>query len=386
MAESTAITIKKFDRTEYKSWSLEIEMVLEQKQVLGIVDGTEEAPDAKDGTEFKAWQMQHGIARSTILLAIERSLQQQYCVQKDAKALWEQLKEDYKSKVKLNVSALRDEMSAVRLSDCENVQEYASKIQSYVNDFNLCADTDTSLSTGSGTMPRSEHIYFLLKGIPNEDDWRFFTQLMYDKIDTLANKPKEIVTKMKAHEARHQHEVDLESIELLAQAKTRTKREKRSSKLSRKSRKSGSDSESDGSSSESEKHRCRHTQECFRCHKVENVARYCPSIAPVESIAPTETAAASAAATMTTTSIENYWMTVTNGKSPLKESWYLDCATTSHICGDRQRFERYMEYTQREEREIRNFAGRTAGKAIGHGDVRLALRLPGRRKHEAVVR
>jgi hypothetical protein len=89
-----------------------------------------------------------------------------------------------------------------------------------------------------------------------------------------------------------------------------------------------------------------------------------------------------------TTSIEKCWMTVTNGKSPSKESWYLDCATTSHICGDRQRFERYTEYTKREEPEIRNFAGRIAGKAIGHGDVRLRLRLLGGRHriHEVVVR
>jgi hypothetical protein len=177
MAESTAITIKKFDGTDYKSWSLEIEILLEQKQVLGIVYGTEQAPAAKDGTEFKVWKKQHGLTRSTILLAMERSLQQHYGVQKDAKALWDQLKEDYKSNVKLNVWALRDEMLAVRLSDCENVQEYASKIQSYVNDFNLCADTDSS-STGSGTMPESEHTYYLMKGAPKDNDWRFFTQLM----------------------------------------------------------------------------------------------------------------------------------------------------------------------------------------------------------------
>jgi len=380
MAESTAITIKKFDGTDYKSWSLEIEILLEQKQVLGIVDGTEEAPDAKDGTEFKAWKKQHGIARSTILLAMERSLQQQYGVQKDAKALWDQLKEDYKSKVKLNVWALRDEMSAVKLRDCENVQEYASKIQGYVNDFNLSADSDSS--TGSGTMPKSEHSYYLMKGIPKDDDWRFFTKLMYDKIDTLADKPEEVIMKMKAHEARQQQEVDLESIELLALAKTRTKSEKRSSKHSRKSRKSrDSGSESDGSSLESEKHRRRHTQECYRCHKMGHIARYCPSTAPVESGAPTETAAAT-----TTTSIENYWMTVTNGKSPSKESWYLDCATTTHICGDRRKFERYTEYTKREERQICDFAGSVGGKAIGHGDVRLRLRLPGGRRNEVVVR
>jgi hypothetical protein len=99
MAESTAISIKKFDGTDYKSWSVEIEILLEQKQVLGIVDGTEEAPDTTDATEFKVWKKQHGITLSTILLAMERSLQQQYGVQKDAKALWDQLKEDYKSNI-----------------------------------------------------------------------------------------------------------------------------------------------------------------------------------------------------------------------------------------------------------------------------------------------
>jgi len=167
------------------------------------------------------------------------------------------------------------------------------------------------------------------------------------------------------------------------------------SKQTRKSRKTrDSSSESDGSSSESEKNRCRHTQECYRCHKVGQIAWYCPSTAPVESTAPTETAAVAAAAaaaaamTMTTTSIENYWMTVTNGESPSKESWYLDCATTSHICRDRRMFERYTEYTKRDGPEIRDFAGRVAGKAIGHGDVRLRLRLPGGRHriHEVVVR
>jgi len=375
MAESTAITIKKFDGTDYKSWTLEIEILLEQKQVLSIVDGTEEAPDTTDATEYKAWKKQHGIARSTVLLAMERSLQQQYGVQKDAKALWDQLKDDYKLKVKLNVWALRDEMSAVKLRDCENVQKYASKIQGYVNNFNLCANS----STGSGMMPRSEHSYYLMQGIPKDDDGRFFTQLMYDKIDTLADKPEEVIMETIAHEARQQQEVDSESIELLALAKTRTKGEKRNSK-SRKSRDSGS--ESDGNSLESEKHRHRHIQECYRCHKVGHIARYCPSTAPVESTAPTETAA-----TTTTTSIENYWMTVT-GRSLEKEGWYLDCATTSHVCGDRRKFEWYTEYTTRDGREIRNFVERVAGKAIRHGDVRLRLRLPGGRHriHEVVVR
>jgi hypothetical protein len=306
-----------------------------------------------------------------------RLLQQQNGIQKDAKALWDQLKEDYKSKAKLNVWALQDEMSAVRLSDCENVQEYTSKIQSYVNDFNLCADSDSS--TGSDTMLKSEHTYYLMKGIPKDDDWRFFTQLMYDKIDTLANKPDEVIVNMKSHNARLQKDDDSEGAAMFSTLPTKRDkwRHTRKSPMSR-----GSGSESDGSNSESEKHRHRHTQECYRCHKIGQIGRYCPSNAPVESSASTETTAATAT---TTISIENHQMTVT-GRTPEKEGWYLDCATTCHICADTRKFEWYTEYTKRDGREINDFAGRVVGKAIGGGDVPLRLRLPGGRTHEVVVR
>jgi len=233
-------------------------------------------------------------------------------------------------------------------------------------------------------MPKSEHSYYLMKCVPKDDYWRFFTQLMYDTIDTLADDPEEVIVKVKAYEARLQMDDDLEAAAIFLKLWTKSDKQRQPRK-SWKSR--GSGSESDGSSSESEKHRRRHTQECYRCHKVGHIARYCPSTAQVESAAQTETAAAAAAAAATTTtSIENYWMTVT-GRSPEKEAWYLHCATTSHICGDRQEFIWYTEYAKRDEREIHDFAGRVTAKAIGYGDVRLRLRLPGyHRNHEVVVR
>jgi len=49
-------------------------ILLERKQVLGIVDGTEEVPDTMDRTEFKLLIKQHRIARSTILLVMVSSL------------------------------------------------------------------------------------------------------------------------------------------------------------------------------------------------------------------------------------------------------------------------------------------------------------------------
>jgi hypothetical protein len=88
-----------------------------------------------------------------------------------------------------------------------------------------------------------------------------------------------------------------------------------------------------------------------------------------------------------TTTIKNYRVTDTGGRTaPSKESWYLDCASTSHICGDRRKFVRYTGFTKKDEREIRDFAGRVVGKAVGQGDVRLKFHLPGNSEHEVVVR
>jgi hypothetical protein len=168
-----------------------------------------------------------------------------------------------------------------------------------------------------------------MQGIPKDDDWKFFTQLMYDTINTLADNPEQIVRTLRAHEAQVQMDDDLEVVAM--SSKLQTKSEKRNAKQTWKSRKSHDcHSESDGSCSESEKHRLWHTQECYRCQKVGHIAQYCPGTAPVENGALTATSAI----TMATTSVENYWMTVMNEENPSKESWNSDCATTTQLWGD----------------------------------------------------
>jgi len=156
---------------------------------------------------------------------MERSLYQQYGIQKNGKALWDQLKEDYKFKVEVNVWALQDEMSVVKLTDCKNVRKYTLKIQEYVNDFSLPAKSST------GMMPKGEHNYHLVQSIPKDNDWRFFTGLMYDNFDSLADKPEKIVTEMTVHKARLQQEYN--SVVAAIFSKPQTKSEKRNSNHSR---------------------------------------------------------------------------------------------------------------------------------------------------------
>ena len=83
-----------FDGMNIKSLSLEIEILSDQKQILGIVKSTEKALHPKGAREFQAWRKQYGIAWSTIFLIVERSLLQLNDVWNDAKALRDQLNKD----------------------------------------------------------------------------------------------------------------------------------------------------------------------------------------------------------------------------------------------------------------------------------------------------
>jgi hypothetical protein len=95
---STTITIIKFNGTNYAQWATETALLLEQKEVYGIIkglDGKLEEPTANatttENAAFKDWMNRHGVARSTILLGMEPRIQAEYTVVDDAKKLWEKL-------------------------------------------------------------------------------------------------------------------------------------------------------------------------------------------------------------------------------------------------------------------------------------------------------
>jgi hypothetical protein len=99
----------------------------------------------------------------------------------DAKTLWGTVASAYKSTLKLNIFEIREDLSRIRLQDCEDVDIYASRIDREVKDLNLCAgpiapsnagtdaaDTDANAKTITA-MSEQEHIVYLRRGItPNE--------------------------------------------------------------------------------------------------------------------------------------------------------------------------------------------------------------------------
>ena len=212
-------------------------------------------------------------------------------------------------------------------------------------------------------------MFYLLCGIPRNDDWQLFLKLMMDKDATVTLTPDEIVIKLVELEAMINHENGLGQ-EALRFVKGNAKGNAKG-KDKDKGRKSWKGDESDEDQAD------RKSQPiCFYCNKEGHKIWNCPSMKhsdpPVIRVN-TETAAKDdkiTAARISAETMGNYWVTDIAGKTaPLKECWHLDCASTSHICGDRRNFALYIGSTKKDEREIRDFTGRVAGKAIGQGDV-----------------
>ena len=152
------INITKFNGTNYAQWATEMALPLEQKQVYGIIKGYNDKREepaanatATEKAALKDWMNCHGVARSTILLGMEPRIQAEYTVVDDAKTLWEKLASAYKSKLKLNIFEIREDLWSIKLQDCRDVNNYASRIDWKVKDYNLCAGPTTADTDATDT-------------------------------------------------------------------------------------------------------------------------------------------------------------------------------------------------------------------------------------------
>jgi len=169
----------------FATWSIQVKLVLEQKRVRSIVDGLDVAPSAPTSNASNAEQEKyrermihfserHGVARSMILLVMERRLQKKYATFENVVELWDQLKTDNTAGVRRDKWGLCSDLAAAQIGD--SVVTYVDKIQSIVDDFNLVSATDQ--------ISNSEHSYYLPHGLPVGEDWNMFKQLVCSKTGT----------------------------------------------------------------------------------------------------------------------------------------------------------------------------------------------------------
>jgi len=353
--------------------------------VYGIIKGYDAKPEepaanatATEKAGFKDWMNCHGVARSSILLGMEPRIQAEYTVVDNAKTLWEMLASAYKAKLKLNMFDIREDLWSIKLQDCGDVDNYASQIDWKVMDYNLCtgpttADTDTADTNANAKtiakMSEHEHIYYLLRGVPWNDQWKGFLELMMDKNTRMTATPDEIVTKLVEKEAAINTENGL-APEAVFFAK---KGGKRGGGNGGKASKGGRGPKRDKRDNKDDRKE-KDFRKCFHCQRRGHTTANCLSKQRGHPPKSADTAAkASTETTLTlTTSIENNWMVASSDAS--SSVWFIGCGCRTPISGRRSMFITYSEYPPNTQK-VKGYNGVTSF-ASGYGYVRLICQLP----------
>jgi hypothetical protein len=181
-------TIKKFDGKNYKSWAYNMKMMLNREQCKWIIDRTEFAPPGptaavpvdldEDGkpipgtgsagaaastayTDFtyRVWEALRLISQS-----LEESIQSNYMEIEDPADLWDAVKRDYVVELQRGQYYIRTDLNAVKLIDCGSVDAYVAKIQDLLDQYKLGSEGGDSIGV-------KEHVFYLVRGIPEGGDW-----------------------------------------------------------------------------------------------------------------------------------------------------------------------------------------------------------------------
>jgi hypothetical protein len=218
-------------------------------------------------------------------------------------------------------------------------------------------------------MSEQEHIFYLLRGISRNDEWKVSLDLRMDNNATMTATPDEIVTKLVEKEAAIQGENGLAPVALLFAKKSG--RGGRGGKVGKSPKRDKQDDKRDNKGDkEKDFRKCCHCQQ--RGHTTENCLSKQrgdpPKSADIAAKASTE---ASATSTLTI-SIENYWMVASSHDSP--SNWLIDYGCMTHISDCRSMFLTYIEYPPNR-RKLKEHNGVTSF-ASGYGSVRFIWQLP----------
>jgi len=215
-----------------------------------------------------------------------------------------------------------------------------------------------------------QHIFYLLCGIPTNDEWKVFLELMIDKNATMTATPYEIVTKLVEKKAAIKRENGLAPEALLFAKKGGKGGTCGNGGKASKGGRSPKMDKRDNKDNRKEKD----FRKCFHCQLRGDTTENCltkqrgnpPKAADTAAKPSTET-------TLTlTTSIENYWMVACSSAS--SRDWFIEGGCTTHISVHRAMFITNTEYP-RNTKKVKGYNG-VISFASGYGSVRLICQLP----------
>jgi hypothetical protein len=246
-----------------------------------------------------------------------------------------------------------------------------------MKDYNVCtapsttdADaTDTDSAKAIARMSEQEHIFYFLRGIPRNNEWKVFLKLMLDKNATMTATPDKIVTKLVEKEAAINRENGLAPEPRLFAKKGG--RGGRSCKVGKSPKRDKRDDKRDIKGDKEKDFR-----KYFHCQRRGHTTENCLSKQRGDPPKPADTAAkestdASATSTLTT-SLENSWMVASTTAS--SSDWFIECECTTNISSRLSIFITCSEYPPNT-MKVKGYNG-VASFASGYQSAALTCQLP----------
>jgi hypothetical protein len=204
MSTTTATTITKLNKHNYRAWVLDMQDVLKQLSLWRIVNGTErvpvppQKPEEYDTVNYEKYlqkyeryqiaQDQYDEKRTkacgTICGALEPSIRQRYRASKydDPRVLWETIKSDFEKVIKLDGQHEQQKLATCKLEDFSSVTEWIAAQDKIINDLAICGIT----------VMDNWRSFYLMSNLPTSPVWLGFTTSM--NVSGKANDPSEIIT------------------------------------------------------------------------------------------------------------------------------------------------------------------------------------------------
>ena len=129
MADAKTVTIVPLKGSNYPTWKIQCRMALMKEGLWGIVNETEEAPNAEtQADQYAKFIARRDRALAVIVLSIEPSLLYLIGEPKNPITVWKKLGDHFQKKTWANKLELRRKLHSLRLKEGESVQEHIKSL------------------------------------------------------------------------------------------------------------------------------------------------------------------------------------------------------------------------------------------------------------------
>src|SRR5260370_28045123 len=124
---STGVSVEKLDGTNYHVWKFKMQLILEDKELFGVIDGSDIKPD--NGDALSEWVKRDKKARVTVCLALSDSVLATVRSCDTAKGIWDKLASVFESKSLVNRLFMRRKLLTMKMGEGDTLSIHINTIK-----------------------------------------------------------------------------------------------------------------------------------------------------------------------------------------------------------------------------------------------------------------